>query len=107
MNFLKKKNKIIFISIILYLFIYFLLIINVLPKISTIISTIFILFLAISSFILYNFKRFELTENNKKAIILVFISIFIYFTLIYFLGLFTGYGKEVYSTSLLNIIKNI
>ena len=107
MNFLKKKNKIIFISIILYLFIYFLLIINVLPKISTIISTIFILFLAISSFILYNFKRFELTENNKKAIKLVFISMFIYFTLIYFLGLFTGYGKEVYSTSLLNIIKNI
>lgn len=107
MNFLKKKNKIIFISIILYLFIYFLLIINVLPKISTIISTIFILFLAISSFILYNFKRFELTDNNKKAIKLVFISIFIYFTLIYFLGLFTGYGKEVYSTSLLNIIKNI
>ena len=104
MNLLKKKNKIIYVSFICYILLYFLLIVRVLPQFSTLINAIFIL--AVSSFILYKYKRFEFTKVNKRITKLVFISLIIYFTVVYLLGLFTGYGRDVFSSNIFTIIKN-
>ena len=106
MDLLSRKNKIILIPLIIYIIIYFTLIINVMPKFSTLVNGIFITALCVSSFILYNFYKFEFSKINKRIIKLVFSGLFIYLTINYILGLYTGYGREVYSIKFLSIIKN-
>ena len=106
MDFLKKKNKIIYTALISYILLYFILIIRCLYGFTSLINAVFILTVAICSKILYDFKKSDLTNIDKKIVKLVFFSIVIYFTVIYILGLFTGYGRSVYSISFVNIIRN-
>ena len=102
-----NKNLLVLTTTFIYTFIYFLLIVPKIPNLAHIISAIFILIITLISVFAYNYKKIKITEINKKIIYEFVIGIFIYFTFIYFLGLFTGYLRNSYSLKFINIIKNI
>ncbi len=103
----EEKSLIYSLTILLYALIYFLIIIKLFPNIAALLSCIFILLL---TFIKY--KKYKLPKNintskriNKKSILYISIAIFIYFTVVFILGLITGYRLSAYSHSILKILK--
>ena len=103
---IKKNNRVIITSLIGYILVYFLLVFTVLPKYSYIINFIFLSVICLSAFMMYKYKKIEFDKLTKRVIRIVFISILMFFTIIYLLGLFTGYGRSIFSIGFLSIIKN-
>ena len=103
---IENKNRVFIVSFISYIILYFLLVFKFLPSYSTLISGIFILIMTFLSLALYKFRSFEYNKTNKRIILLVFIGMIIFFTIVYSLGFLTGYGRDVYSNSISSILKN-
>ncbi|MBR3116618.1 MAG: hypothetical protein IKF36_01935 [Bacilli bacterium] len=101
-----KKNRVIISSMIFYLILFFTLIFLLLPNYATLINGIFVLALTVSSFLMFHYKKLEVNEYESKITRLVFISILVFFTIIYLLGIFTGYGRSVFSVDFISIMKN-
>ena len=101
------KNLLILTCIFIYTILYFLIIVPKIPNLAHIISASFILVITIISGFIYDFKLSKITKINKKIIYEFVIGIFIYFTFIYLLGLFTGFLRNSYSLNPVNIFKNI
>ncbi len=102
----KKYNFIILLSIFIYVLLYFTLIIKYIPNYSSFINCFFIFGITYISYLIYGFQKYSLNKIRKKILCEVFIAIFIYFTIYYILGLFTGYLANSYSLNILSIIKN-
>ena len=106
MNSIENKNRLFIISFITFIIIYFSVVFTFFQNYSSIISAIFIFIVALVSYVLYDFKIFEFSTLNKKIIKLVSIGLLIYFSVIYLLGIFTGYGRDVFSSDFFSILKN-
>ena len=106
----KNKNLLYSLPILIYAIIYFLIIVRFIPKLAPLLSCLFI-----AGLTLFHYKEYKLPENknnNKlskkihtKSIIYIAVGIFIYLTLIYLLGLVTGYRMSAYAHSPLKILK--
>lgn len=103
----KINNSIVLSLILAYVLVYFTLVIQFIPEYSTLINALFTIFILGISYFLYGFQKCSINKLRRDIIIEVFIGIFIYFTVIYLIGLFTGYLKNVYSLNIFSIIKNI
>lgn len=106
MNSIENKNRLFIISFISFIILYFSVVFTFFQGYSSIISAIFILTMALISYIIYDFKIFEFSTLNKKIIKLVAVGLLIYFSVIYLLGIFTGYGRDVFSSDFFSILKN-
>ncbi|MBR3117014.1 MAG: hypothetical protein IKF36_03970 [Bacilli bacterium] len=106
MNSIENKNRLFIISFISFIILYFSVVFTFFQGYSSIISAIFILTIALISYIIYDFKIFEFSTLNKKIIKLVAVGLLIYFSVIYLLGIFTGYGRDVFSSDFFSILKN-
>lgn len=102
---LKDIFLILFISI--YILIYFSIIVPKVPNYAITINGLFVCLVAFLSYMLYGFQQYDLNDIRKKVIKEVIISIFIYFTVIYFLGLFTGFLRNAYSLEFISILNNV
>lgn len=102
----KKYNFIILATIFIYGLLYFTLIIRFIPSYAAIINCVFIFVITYISYLIYGFQKYSINKIRKKIIYEVFLAIFIYFTVIYLLGLFTGYLASPYSLNIISIIKN-
>ena len=67
---------------------------------------VFILFLVVISYYLIGFEK-EKSRYNKDIILSIIIYLTIYYIVTYLLGLFIGFSRNIYSLTLLGIIKNI
>ena len=101
------KNLLVLTATFIYTFIYFILIVPKLPNLAHILSAFFILIITIISIFIYDYKKIKITKITKKIIYEFVIGIFIYFTFIYLLGLFTGFLRNSYSLRFVSILKNI
>ena len=101
------KNNLFLLLIVAYSLVYFLLIVRYIPNYATTINGLFISAIAFISYLVYGFQNIELNKLRKKITYQVIISIFIYFTIIFGLGIFTGFLKNSYSLNILSIIKHI
>ena len=104
----EEKNLIYSLSIILYALIYFLIIVRFIPGVAALLSCIFISVLTFLKYKKYKFpKKKDISKNiKKKSIIYVSVAIFIYFTVIFILGLITGYRLSAYSHSFIKILRH-
>ena len=102
----ESKNGLFIGVIIAFIIAYFSLVFPFFQNFSTIITTVFIVALTLISYIVYDFKIFEFNKLNKKIIKLVGVGLLIYFSVIYLLGLFTGFGRDVFSNGFMSILKN-
>jgi len=100
------KNYIILTSIFIYALCYFLLIVRFIPNYANIINCIFIIGLTFITFKSYGFQKYGLNDLRKSIITEVFIAVFLYFTIIYLLGLFTGYASNSFSLKFISMFKN-
>ena len=106
MSSIENKNRLFIISFISFIILYFSVVFTFFQGYSSIISAIIILTIALISYIIYDFKIFEFSTLNKKIIKLVAVGLLIYFSVIYLLGIFTGYGRDVFSSDFFSILKN-
>lgn len=104
----EEKNLIYSLSIILYALIYFLIIVRFIPGVAALLSCIFISVLTFLKYKKYKFpKNKDISKKiKKKSIIYVSVAIFIYFTVIFILGLITGYRLSAYSHSFIKILRH-
>ncbi len=102
-----NKNLVLLTSIFIFTVLYFIVIVPTIPNLAHPLSAIFILVITLISIFAYEYKKIKISKINKKIIYEFVIGIFIYFTFIYLLGLFTGYLRNSYSLKILNILKNI
>ena len=105
---MKQEKKLIFsLPILLYVLIYFTIIVRFLPRIASLLSCIFIAVLTFINYKKYSLPRKETKKKiDKKCTKYVVISLLIYITLIFMLGLITGYRLSAYSHSIIKIIRN-
>lgn len=103
----KRNNSIFLLSIIIYTLVYFIFIVRFIPNFAATLNGIFISILTFLAFQVYGFQKIDVTKLRKKIIIQTIVAIFIYFTIIYGLGFFTGFVRNSYSLKILAIIKHI
>ena len=103
----RKRNNIIIIGLILvYVLAYALFIFKDFIKYIKIINCVFISLVAVASYFMYGFQQCSINKIRKKIIIEVAVAVLLYFIIIYTLGIFTGYLKNIYSLRFISIIKN-
>ena len=100
------SNGVILSILFLYILGYFLFIYKSSGNYTSLVNGVFISFIFFISYILYGFQKCETNDIRNKIIRIVFLGLFLYFTVIYLLGLFTGYGRNVFSSNIISIIKN-
>ena len=101
------KNNAFLLTICAYCLIYFLLIVKYIPNQAATINGVFISVIAFIAYMVYGFQKIEFNKLRKKITFEVVISIFVYFTVIFGLGIFTGFLKNSYSLNILSILKHI
>ena len=104
---MKLKNHFLLLVMFVYVILYFALVVNYLPNYSTAINGLFISAITFVAYMLNGFQKYSINKIRKKVIIEVAIAIVVYFTSIYFLGVFTGFLKNSYSMGFTSIIKNM
>lgn len=104
----EEKNLIYSLSILVYALIYFLILVRFLPGVAALLSCVFISVLTFIKYKKYKFPKEKNISKNikKKSLIYVSVAIFIYFTVIFILGLITGYRLSAYSHSIIKILKH-
>ena len=102
----RLDNYILLFVIVAYAVIYFLVIAKALANYAALINLGFIAILAGAAFFMYKFPKNELVGVKKKILYEMFIAIFVYFSLIYILGIFTGFYNNPYSQRLAKIFTN-
>ena len=102
----RLDNFILLYIIIAYALIYFLIIANFIPNYASLISLVFIVGITIASYFIYGFSKNKVEGVKKSIFKEMAIAVFIYFTFIFTLGLFTGYYKNPYSMRIIGIIRN-
>lgn len=108
MGIIKNKTNYLFLSLFLvYIFLYRMLIIPKFLKYSESITSVFLIFMFILSIMFYGFKKTTNTNFKKNVLRKVLKITGIYFLLIYFIGLFTGYLSNAYSLNPISIFNNI
>lgn len=100
------SNGVILSVLFLYILGYFLFIYKSSGNYTSLVNGVFISFIFFISYILYGFQKCETNDIRNKIIRIVFLGLFLYFTVIYLLGLFTGFGRNVFSSNIISIIKN-
>ena len=100
------SNGVILSILFLYVLGYFLFIYKSADNYTSLVNGVFISFILFISYILYGFQKCEINDIRSKIIKIVFFGILLYFTVIYLLGLFTGYGRNVFSSEIVSVIKN-
>ena len=106
---MKEEKKLVYsIPILIYTLLYFLVIVRYFPTIAKLISCIFIIALTLINYLKYGYNKYIpiRTKVKQKGILYIVISIFLYFTIIYTLGLITGYRLSSYSHAFLKILKH-
>ena len=101
------KNYLLLLAIFVYVLIYFLLIVKFIPNYSSLITGVFTCLITFAAYYCFGFQKYSINEVRKKVIYETVIGIIIYFSLIYILGIFTGYLKSSYSLDLFSILKHI
>ena len=101
------KNHFLLLVMFVYVILYFALVVNYLPNYSTAINGLFISAITFVAYMLNGFQKYSINKIRKKVIIEVAIAVVVYFTSIYFLGVFTGFLKNSYSMGFTSIIKNM
>lgn len=101
------KNHFLLLVMFVYVVLYFALVVNYLPNYATAINGLFISGITFVAYMLNGFQKYSINNIRKKVIIEIVIAIFVYFTSIYFLGVFTGFLKNSYSMGFTSIIKNM
>ncbi len=101
------KNHFLLLVMFVYVILYFALVVNYLPNYSTAINGLFISTITFVAYMLNGFQKYSINKIRKKVIIEVAIAVVVYFTSIYFLGVFTGFLKNSYSMGFTSIIKNM
>lgn len=100
------KNHFLLLTLFIYVVLYFALIVNYIPNYANTINGLFISLITFIAYILNGFQKYSINEIRKKIIIEIVVALFVYFTTIYCLGMFTGFLKNSYSLSILSIIKH-
>lgn len=101
------KNYLFLTSILIYSIIFFLVIVPHYPNQSLNISGIFTCVSALIGYFVYGFQKYNINSIRKKVINTVIIALVFYFTIIFTLGIFTGYVKNSYSLQPLTVLKHI
>ena len=101
------KNYGLLFSIFVYVLIFFLLIVKYIPNYSATITGVFTCLITFAAYACFGFQKYEINKLRKKIMIEVIVGVIIYFSLIYILGMFTGYLKSSYSLNILSIVKNM
>ena len=105
----KEKNLLYSLPILAYAIIYFLIIVRVIPRFAPILNCLFIAGLTFINYKLYKFPEIKSDKKSKKihnkSIIYIVIGIIIYFTIIFLLGIITGYRMSAYAHSPLKILR--
>ena len=99
-------NFILLYIIIAYAIVYFLIIANFIPGFASIISLAVIGVITIISYFIYGFQKNKVEGVKYKILKEMAIGVFVYFTFIYTIGLFTGYYKNFYSMRIEGMFKN-
>ena len=102
-----KLNYLFFCLFLVFIFIYRLIVTTKFLEYSESISATFLILMFILSIMIYGFKKPIRTEFKKQVIKKVLVFIGIYFILIYFFGLITGFLSNSYSLKPMSIINNI
>ena len=106
----KKKNYINYLFIIIlliYIFLYRFFIFSNYLKYSESITSAFLILLFCFSIVIYGFKNAIYSEYKKKVLKNVLITIGVYFLIIYFLGLVTGFLSNSYSLTIKSVLNNV
>jgi len=105
----KEKNLLYSLPILIYAIIYFVVIVRFLPRFVPLLNCLFIGGLTFLNYKLYKLPEKKTDKKEKrvhnKTIIYIAIGIFIYFTLIYLLGMITGYRMSAYARNIFKILK--
>lgn len=104
-NGLKNFGYLIVVSLYAVLYLFFLA--PKIPNYCSLINMIFILLMVISGFFLYKFEKNDMTKVKKRIIVEVFVGMIVYFGMIYSLGIFTGYVRNIYTQRIFGILLNI
>ena len=102
----RLDNFILLYIIIAYALIYFLIIANFIPNYASLLNLVFIVGITIASYFIYGFTKNKVEGVKKSILKEIGIAVFVYFTFIFTLGLFTGYYQNPYSMRLIGIIRN-
>ena len=103
----RLKDYLILTAIFVYSIVYFLFIVKKIPNYAMTINGLFICVISFVSYLCYGFQKYSINKLRKNVIIETIVAIFLYFTIIYTLGIFTGFLKNAYSLNILSIIKHI
>ena len=101
-----KKNIILIVLLIIYIPLFFLIISKSLIKYTSLINCMYIILLAMISKTMFGFKKEKIDNFKFKTIIMIFITLLMYFTIYYLLGLIVGYQVNGYSLKVTSVIKN-
>lgn len=101
------KNYLFLTSILLYAIIFFLIIVPKYPNQSLTISGIFTCIITVVAYFQYGFQNYNINSIRKKIITTVLVALIIYFTIIFTLGIFTGYLHNSYSLKPMQILKHV
>ena len=103
----KKKNILISLLIVAYIFVYRFFIYTKLLKYNESISASFLIILFSVSMAAYSYRKIIKNDLNKKILINTCISVFLYFVAIYGIGLVTGFLTNSYNLKISGIISNV
>lgn len=97
------KRTLVILTIIVFVLLFDILILKKLTKYSI---CAFIALLILTSYYLIGFRKIK-SRYDKDIILTMCIYVFIYYIIIYLLGLVIGFTRNIYSLSILSILKNI
>ena len=101
------KNFSYFLVILAYAVVYIMYLAPTIPGYCLYVNAGVVVLLILPAFLLYKFEKNEMTKVKKKLIIEVFVGIIVYFTMIFSLGIITGFAQNIYSTRIVGILLNI
>lgn len=103
----KKKNILISLLVVAYIFVYRFFVYTKLLKYNESISASFYIILLSVSIAFYGYRKIIKNELNTKLIINTSISVFLYFVAIYGIGIVTGFLTNSYNLKITGIINNV
>ena len=103
----KKKNILISLLVVAYIFVYRFFVYTKLLKYNESISASFYIILLSFSIAFYGYRKIIKNELNTKLIINTSISVFLYFVAIYGIGIVTGFLTNSYNLKITGIINNV
>ena len=102
----RLNNFILLYVIIAYAIVYFAAIVRFLPNYAALINLGVIVTITVAGYFIYKFEKNELEGIKKRILYEMFIAIFVYFSLIYLLGIVTGFYQNPYSMRLAKLFTN-